>query len=173
MLKRISNLGPTLGCLAAFALCVAAAPPTLSGYSVLSHEALIDAAWDPVIVPILAARFPHATKAQLQEARAYAYGGCVIQDMGYYPFGNRFFSNLTHYVRTGGFVEALLNDSRSPDEYAFALGALSHYVADNTGHPLAVNLSVPDMYPKLRRKYGKRVTYEDDPRAHIMVEFSF
>ncbi|HEV2501226.1 MAG TPA: zinc dependent phospholipase C family protein [Terriglobia bacterium] len=139
----------------------------------LSHEALVDAAWNPFIVPLLLKRFPGATAAELREAHAYAYGGSVIQDMGYYPFGNRFFSNLAHYVRGGDFIEALLRDSQNVNDYAFALGALSHYVADNNGHPIAVNLSVPDMYPKLRRKYGKIVTYEDDPKAHIMVEFSF
>jgi hypothetical protein len=145
----------------------------LPGYSILSHEALIDAAWKPSILPLLLSRYPNATPSQLRMARAYAYGGCVIQDLGYYPLGNHFFSNLTHYVLTGNFVQALLRDSRNINEYAFALGALSHYVADNTGHPLAVNLSVPKMYPKLRKKYGNRVTYEDDPRAHIMTEFSF
>ncbi|HLI30193.1 MAG TPA: zinc dependent phospholipase C family protein [Terriglobia bacterium] len=159
--------------MAVFVALLLGAPSTLPGYSVLSHEALIDAAWDPVIIPLLVARYPNATPAQLAKARAYAYGGCVIQDLGYYPFGDKFFSDLTHYVRTGGFVKALLKESRNVDEYAFALGALSHYVADNTGHSLAVNRSVPDMYPRLQRKYGKLVTYEDDPRAHVMVEFSF
>jgi Zinc dependent phospholipase C len=145
----------------------------LMGYSVLGHEALIDAAWKPFIVPALLRRYPNATRAQLREAHAYAYGGCVIQDMGYYPLGNTFFSKLTHYVRSGDFVETLLDDSRNIDEYAFALGALSHYVADNTGHPLAVNPSVSRMYPRLRRKYGNRVTYEENPTAHVMTEFSF
>ncbi|MGH9375550.1 MAG: zinc dependent phospholipase C family protein [Terriglobia bacterium] len=171
MIRRIPLRG--MAWVAVFLTFFLSGPSPLRGYSVLSHEALIDAAWDPVIVPLLRARYPNATPAQLREAHAYAYGGCVIQDMGYYPFGDRFFSNLTHYVRTGDFVEALLKDSRNADEYAFALGALSHYIADNTGHPLAVNRSVPDMYPKLRRKYGKLVTYEEDPGAHIMVEFSF
>lgn len=155
-----------------FALAVVPAK-RLDAYSVLSHEALIDAVWKPAIVPLLLKRFPGATTVQLREAHAYAYGGCVIQDMGYYPFGDHFFSNLTHYVRSADFIQALLDDSLTPDEYAFALGALSHDAADNTGHPLAVNLSVPDLYPKLETKYGKRVTYEDDPKAHMMVEFSF
>ncbi len=155
------------------ALYVLVAAPLLKGYSVLSHEALIDAAWKPFIVPLLLSRYPYATPAQLREAHAFAYGGCVIQDMGYYPLGNKFFSKLTHYVRTGDFVEALLNDSRNINEYAFALGALSHYVADSTGHPVAVNISVPKMYPRLEQKYGNRVTYEEDPTAHIMTEFSF
>jgi hypothetical protein len=145
----------------------------LFGYSVLSHEAIIDTVWAPVIVPMLLRRYPRTTRAMLREAHAYAYGGSEIQDLGYYPFGNRFFSNLTHYVRSGDFVSALIEQSRNVNEYAFALGALSHYVADNTGHPLAVNRSVPALYPALKRKYGSVVTYEDDPQAHVMVEFSF
>jgi len=146
---------------------------TGGAYSVLSHEALIDAVWGPVIVPLLLGRFPDATPAELAAAHAYAYGGCEIQDLGYYPFGNHYFSNLTHYARTGDFVQALIRESRTVDEYAFAIGALSHYVADVDGHPLAVNIAVPAMYPRLRRKFGNRVTYEDDPTAHIMTEFSF
>jgi len=146
---------------------------TGGAYSVLSHEALIDAVWAPVIVPLLLQRFPDATRAELTAAHGYAYGGCEIQDLGYYPFGNHYFSNLTHYARAGAFVQALFLESRTVDEYAFAIGALSHYVADVDGHPLAVNLSVPDMYPRLRRKFGNRVTYEDNPTAHIMTEFSF
>lgn len=170
--KRSSPL-TGFAALAPLVLCLLLTAPPLKGYSVLGHEALIDAAWKPFIVPLLLGRYPHATHAQLREAHAFAYGGCVIQDMGYYPLGNKFFSELTHYVRSGDFVEALLRDSRNIDEYAFALGALSHYVADNTGHPLAVNLSVPKMYPRLRKKYGKRVTYEENPTAHVMTEFSF
>src|SRR5204862_1560513 len=107
------------------------------------------------------------------DARAYAYGGSVIQDLGYYPFGSRFFSNLVHYVRTGDFIEAMLRQAQNVDEYAFALGALAHYAADNTGHPEGVNRSVPLMYPKLRRKFGDHVTYVDAPKQHVIVEFSF
>jgi len=168
-LRRPNRLAFTAVLLACLFLGVAPA----KGYSVLGHEALIDSAWEPYIVPLLLSRYPNATPAQLREAHAYAYGGCVIQDMGYYPFGNKFFSELTHYVRTGDFVEALLRDSRNINEYAFALGALSHYIADNTGHPLAVNISVPEMYPRLRAKYGDSVTYEENPTAHVMTEFSF
>ncbi len=142
-------------------------------YSVLSHEAIVDAIWGPVISPMLLKRYPTADEAQMREAHAYAYGGAVVQDMGYYPFGNRLFSDLTHYVRTGDFVVNMLGEAHDMYEYAFALGALAHYSADITGHPIAVNLSVPQVYPKLERKYGKVVTYEDDPKAHIMVEFSF
>ncbi len=142
-------------------------------YSVLSHEALVDALWDVSIKPALLARFPHATPEDLKAAHAYAYGGSIIQDLGYYPHGNKFFSDLTHYVRSGDFVSALVLDSQDLNQYAFALGALSHYVSDNDGHRLATNLSVPQLYPKLKKKYGDVVTYEDDPAAHLKTEFGF
>jgi hypothetical protein len=149
------------------------APRQASAYSVLAHEANVDALWDGTIVPMLRARFPEATPEQIQKARGYAYGGCVIQDLGYYPFGSRFFSDLLHYVRTGDFIEALIADAADVDEYAFALGALGHYSADNQGHPLAVNRAVALMYPKLKRQFGDRVTYAQSPRNHVLVEFSF
>jgi hypothetical protein len=142
-------------------------------YSVLAHEANIDALWDSTIKAMLQERFPQATADDLLEARAYAYGGCVIQDLGYYPFGSHFFSNLLHYVRTGDFVNALIRDAQNIDEYAFALGALGHYAADNAGHPLAVNRAVPLMYPKLLAKFGNNVTYAQSPKNHVLVEFSF
>jgi hypothetical protein len=142
-------------------------------YAVLAHEAIIDSAWNTNIRPLLVKRFPNATADELKEAHGYAYGGAIIQDMGYYPHGSHFFSDLTHYVRSGDFVLALLRDSKDLDGYAFALGALSHYAADNEGHLMAVNLSVPLLYPKLKRKYGDVVTYEEDPLAHVKTEFGF
>ena len=145
----------------------------LRGYSVLSHEAIIDSTWKDSIQPLLLKRFPQATPDDLEHARAYAYGGCIVQDMGYYPFGSKFFSDLVHYVRSGDFVAALISESQDINEYAFSLGALAHYVADTTGHPLGVNTAVALMYPKLRRKFGPIVTYEDDPGAHLRVEFGF
>ena len=149
------------------------APPPSGAYSVLAHEAIVDAAWDEAIKPLLLARFPQATPEELKIAHGYAYGGCVIQDMGYYPFGNKFFSDLVHYVRSGDFVVALLRDSQNLNEYAFALGALAHYSADNEGHRTGTNLAVPLLYPKLRRKYGDVVTYDEDPLAHLKTEFGF
>ena len=142
-------------------------------YSVLAHEANIDALWETSLRPLLARRFPRASRDEVTHARAFAYGGAVIQDLGYYPFGSHFFSNLLHYVRTGDFVEALIRESRDVNEYAFALGALSHYTADNIGHPEGTNRAVALMYPKLRAKYGDSVTYADSPATHVLVEFSF
>jgi hypothetical protein len=157
------------------ALLAAALPMTspASAYSVLSHEANIDAAWDGAIAGVLQQRFPGTSAEELSEARAYAYGGCVIQDLGYYPFGSHFFSDLLHYVRTGDFVMTMIRDARDVNELAFALGALAHYAADSNGHPIAVNRAVPIAYPKLREKFGSRVTYADAPAYHVMVEFSF
>jgi len=158
---------------AAALFALLAAPAPVRAYSVLAHEANIDALWDTAIRPLLARRFPRATAEQLREARAYAYGGSVIQDLGYYPFGSHFFSNLLHYVRSGDFVEVMLRDARDVNELAFALGALGHYTSDNTGHPEAVNKAVALMFPKLRAKYGDTVTYVESPPSHVMVEFSF
>lgn len=147
--------------------------PDCAGYSVLTHEAIIDAAWKKGIEPVLLSRFPYATPEQLLQAHAYAYGGAIIQDIGYYPFGSRFFSDLTHYVRSGDFVLALIAESHDLNEYAFALGALAHYAADTTGHPLATNLSVAIMYPKLAKQYGPVITYDEKPSAHSQIEFGF
>jgi hypothetical protein len=149
------------------------APARAEAYSVLAHEANIDALWDSTIAPMLKVRFPEASREQILETRGYAYGGCVIQDLGYYPFGSRFFSNLLHYVRTGDFIMALIRDAQDVNEYAFALGALGHYSADNDGHPMAVNRAVPLMYPKLKKEFGNRVTYAQSPKNHVLVEFSF
>lgn len=170
-MKRTRFFSPRLPLVLIALLC--GFPARSRGYSVLSHEAVVDSLWNGEIRVLLLQRFPSATPAQLREAHAYAYGGCIIQDLGYYPFGNRFFSDLTHYVRTGDFVLALLRDSRDIDEYAFALGALAHYMADDRGHPVAVNRSVPIVYPQLKSKFGDNVTFEENPRAHVMVEFSF
>jgi Zinc dependent phospholipase C len=151
---------------------VLGAPRDARAYSALAHEAIVDAAWDASVVPALRSRFALSSDA-LARARAFAYGGSLIQDIGYYPFSSRFFGNLTHYVRSGEFVQALVRQAADADEYAFALGALAHYVADNTGHPLAVNRAVPVLYPKLRAKFGDEVEYADNPAAHLKTEFGF
>jgi hypothetical protein len=140
-------------------------PRPAVAYSVLAHEANIDALWDSTIAPMLRARFPEASPEQILEARGYAYGGCVMQDLGYYPFGSHFFSNLLHSVRSGDFIQALIADADDVNEYAFALGALGHYSADTEGHPLAVNLAVAMMYPKLKKQFGNAITYAQSPRT--------
>jgi len=162
-------------CVAAIVMVAVMCVPTSSiyGYSVLSHQAVIDSAWEDAIKPLLLAKYPEATREQLLEAHAYVYGGAIIQDLGYYPYGKPFFSDLTHYVRSGDFVRALLRDARDLNEYAFAVGAMAHYAADNNGHKLAVNRAVPILYPKLKKKYGDEVTYEDDKLAHVKTEFGF
>jgi hypothetical protein len=152
------------------ALCLAA---EASGFSVLTHEAIIDTAWKDNIVPLLMKRFPGSTEDDLRKAHAYAYGGAIIQDMGYYPFGSAFFSDLAHYVRSGDFILNLLNEAENLNEYAFALGALAHYAADNFGHREAVNKSVPLVYPKLKKRFGGVITYADDKTSHMRVEFAF
>ena len=147
--------------------------PGARAYSVLTHEAIIDSAWDQNIKPLLLQRFPQTAPDDLKHAHAYAYAGAIIQDMGYYPFGSREFSDLVHYVRSGDFVVNMIRDSQDLNEYAFALGSLAHYAADTEGHSIAVNPSVALQYPKLESEYGREVTYEEDPSAHLKVEFGF
>jgi hypothetical protein len=142
-------------------------------YSLMTHELLIDLTWQDSIVPLLLSRYPNLTPAQLQQARAYAYGGCVIQDMGYYPFGDKFFSDLTHYVRSGDFVVSLFRNAHNANELAFAVGALSHYIGDSVGHPEATNLAVPLEFPKLRKRYGPLVNYAEGKHQHVQTEFAF
>jgi Zinc dependent phospholipase C len=142
------------------------------GYSVLTHEEIVDLVWTDELRPLLLKRFPALTEDQLKEAHSYAYGGAVIQDLGYYPFGSVEFSNLVHYVRSGDFVRELLLQSQDANEYAFALGALAHYASDIAGHP-AVNQAVSIQYPKLRAKYGNSVRYAQDHTAHLKTEFGF
>ncbi len=155
-----------------FLFLLVCGPRLAPGYAVLTHEAIIDSAWDN-IKPILLHRFPNATPDDLKKAHAYAYGGCIIQDMGYYPLASHYFSDLVHYVRSGDFVVALLRDAQDLNELAFAIGALAHYSADNNGHPIAVNRAVAIEYPELRAKYGHEITYAQAPVAHLKTEFSF
>jgi hypothetical protein len=143
-----------------------------SAYSVLTHEAIIDTVWLDAMKPVLIKRFSETREAQLTEAHGYAYGGCIIQDLGYYPFGSRFFSDLVHYVRSADFVQALLDEAQNLNEVAFALGAVSHYYADIEGHSIAVNRAVPILFPKLQRKW-KRGDLRRRPPSHLKTEFGF
>ncbi len=143
-----------------------------SAYSVLTHEEIVDLVWADTIRPLLLSRYPGLSDNQIKDAHAYAYGGAVIQDLGYYPFGAVKFSNLVHYVRSGDFVRELILESQNSDEFAFALGALAHYTSDITGHP-AVNQAVAIQYPKLRARFGDSVTFANDKTAHLKTEFGF
>jgi hypothetical protein len=171
MVNRVLNChGVAIVCLLVLTLTC---PFEVHAYAVLSHEAIIDAAWETHIKPLLLKKFPKATEEDLSRAQAYAYGGAIIQDMGYYPYGRPFFSDLTHYIRGGDFIQALLRDAKDINEYAFAIGALAHYAADNDGHRIGTNRAVPILYPSLRKKFGDSVAYEDGKLAHIKTEFGF
>jgi hypothetical protein len=156
----------------ALVLLLVVPPQPARAYSVLSHEQIVDLAWKSHIVPLLQRRYPGITRDQVREAHAYAYGGAIIQDIGYYPFGSKLLSDMLHYVRSGDFVSSLIREAQNPDEYAFALGALAHYTSDTLGHP-AINRATASEYPRLRRRYGPVVTYDDAPEAHLQTEFGF
>ena len=170
MVRLLARARVIVVCLIAVLLAL---PAPVHAYAVLAHEAIIDVAWETHIKPLLLKRFPQATEEDLSKAQAYAYGGAIIQDLGYYPYGSPFFSDLTHYIRSGDFIQALLRDAKDVHEYAFALGALAHYAADNDGHRLGTNRAVPILYPGLRKKYGDSVSFEDNRLAHVKTEFGF
>ena len=171
MQKRFSpRIRLILACSLAAAL---SCPLPAHAYAVLAHEAIIDAAWETHIKPLLLQKFPNATGEDLSRAQAYAYGGAILQDMGYYPYGSPFFSDLTHYLRSGDFIHALLRDAKDLNEFAFAVGSLSHYAADTDGHRVGTNRAVPVLYPSLRKKYGDSVSYEQSKLAHVKTEFGF
>jgi Zinc dependent phospholipase C len=172
LLVRMLRLQHKRICLAALVGLMLLASQHAIGYSVLTHEQVVDLVWKDQLLPVLRQRFPQATNDDLRNAHAYAYGGSVLQDMGYYPFGSKLFSDLTHYVRSGDFVANMIQESSDLNEYAFALGALAHYVSDNSGHP-TINRVVAIEFPELRKKYGDSVTYEDDHKTHIRTEFGF
>jgi hypothetical protein len=170
MKRSIQGLRWLLACLLAASMAL---PAPVRAYAVLSHEAIIDAVWETHIKPLLLEKFPQATEDDLSRAQAYAYGGAIIQDMGYYPYGSPFFSDLTHYLRSGDFIHALLRDAKDLNEFAFAVGSLAHYAADTDGHRIATNRAVPILYPELRKKYGDSVSYEDAKLPHVKTEFGF
>ena len=171
-MRRFSRLRSLASSVLILVLLLGSTSQPSSAYSVLTHEQIVDLLWADQIKPLLLQKYPAATEEQLREAHAYAYGGSLIQDIGYYPFGNRHFSDLVHYVRSGDFVVALLDEASDLNEYAFALGALSHYASDLVGHP-TVNTVVGLQSPKLRAKFGPQVTYGEDSKSHIRTEFGF
>jgi hypothetical protein len=97
---------------------------------VLTQEEIVDLVWADELRPLLLKRFPGLTEVQLHEAHGYAYGGAVIQDLGYYPFGSVEFSDSVHCVRSSDFARELLAQSQDANEYAFALGVLARYTSD-------------------------------------------
>lgn len=169
---RVSIRNSWLGKISPVLLLLACLQPALA-YSPMTHEQLIDLTWQDSIVPLLLSRYPNLTPAKLENARAYAYGGCVMQDIGYYPYGDRFYSDLTHYVRAGDFVVSLFRNAHNANELAFAVGALSHYIGDSIGHSEATDISVPVEFPKLGARYGSSVSYAEGERQHVQTEFAF
>ena len=154
-------------------LCIPLSPVVSKAYSVVTHEAIIDALWEKSFQPLLLQKYPGLTEAQLKEAHSYAYGGAITPDMGYFPFGSHVFTNLVHYVRSGDFVNSLLDEVKDANEYAFALGFLCHYMSDKYGHNIGTNQCVPIVYPKLKEKFGAAVTYDEDNLSHKRIEFAF
>ncbi len=71
------------GALALSVVLVCALSQVCSGYSVLTHEQIVDLLWDEQIKPLLLQKYPGTSAEDLRGAHAYAYGGSLIQDMGW------------------------------------------------------------------------------------------
>lgn len=134
-----------------FVFCIYKFSLPVNGFALLSHEAIIDTCWEHSIKPLLKQKYPTATAEQLKEAHAYVFGGAIMPDIGYYPFGSMLFTNLVHYVRTGDFIRAVLDEAQDINEYAFGLGLLCHYIADKYGHSMGTNPAVPLLFPKAKK----------------------
>ena len=173
MIKHVISKICRLRNIAVIVLMLFTGIKSVSGFAVLSHEAIIDASWDKAITSLLLKKFPNTKPEELIKAHAFAYGGAITPDMGYFPFGSTLFTNLLHYVRSGDFVSNLLSEAKDVNEFAFALGSLAHYTADRDGHPGAVNLSVGMVYPKEKQQFGDVIYYAEDPITHRRIEFGF
>ena len=158
-------------------------PVRTEAYAVMTHRHLVDLLWASEITPLLRARFPDTSPDELRNARSFAYGGALIADAGYYPKGEAFTSDITHYIRSGDFVTNLFRTATDVYELAFAVGALTHYVGDALGHSCATNPSVADAFAGVKRTPGScaythlernnSARYEDGPAEHRQVEFGF
>ena len=143
-------------------------------YSLLTHEQLIDLTWQDSIVPLLLSRYPNLTPAQLDEARAYAYGGCVIQDIGYYPFGDAVFLQ-PHPLHA---LAAILSSTssamqRMPTSWPSPSARSPTTSATPSATPQATNRAVPVEFPKLGAQYGPVVNYAEGQHQHVQTEFAF
>ena len=111
------------------------------------------------------------------ELTEYAFAGTYSFARGIFvgarKFGSTFGLPRIQRIRSGDFIQALLRVAKDLHEYAFAVGALAHFAADNYGHRLGTNRAVPLLYPGLRKKFGDSVSYEDGKLAHVKTEFGF
>ena len=145
---------------------------TSPAYSVLTHEEIVDLLWTDEIRPLLLKRYPGLSEDQITRGACLRLRRRCHPGPGLLPVRQPRIQQLVHYVRSGDFVRELLLESQDVNEYAFALGALSHYASDIAGHP-AVNQAVAIEYPKLRAKFGNSVRYAQDKTAHLKTEFGF
>lgn len=92
--------------------------------------------------------------------------GALGPDLGYFPGGHRFLSDLAHLVRSGDLTRMLVESARTPRERAFAWGWVTHVLGDQTIHPL-VGRGVGELL------HGDREIFVDGAReqtAHVQVE---
>lgn len=93
------------------------------------------------------------------------FQGAFGPDMGYFPGGVAFLSDLSHHVRTGALTRCFFDRASTPTEVAFAWGWLTHVIGDREIHPL-VGLGVGEWL------HGERVfvAAASHRPAHVHIE---
>lgn len=100
-------------------------------------------------------------------ARGAFLHGALSPDAGYFPRGDRLFSELAHLARTGDLARALVEEAHTSAQRAHAWGWLTHLLGDLAIHPL-VNAAHGE------RVHGSRarpVTSTDDEAGHMRLEY--
>lgn len=100
------------------------------------------------------------------EALNAFYHGAVGPDLGYFPGGVRWLSELAHCLRTGALARTLVRSARGPVERAFAWGWVTHVLADQAIHPW-VGRGVGEL---LHGDRDRVVDGSTDLLAHLRVE---
>jgi hypothetical protein len=96
-----------------------------------SHLVFAQRAWQ---------RAARAADLAAEQSRLSAYyAGALAPDAGYYPGAEGMLSEAAHLARPWRMTRELLEEARTPEEKAFALGWLTHALLDLRGHGRLVN----------------------------------
>ena len=113
---------------------------------------------------ILASRVANSFRDRSERASFFA--GAIAPDMGYFPGGDRFTSDLAHYVRAGELARSLKRCANEGYAASFARGWATHVLADILIHPL-INRAASEL---AGNSPSNALTFADNPVAHIRVE---
>lgn len=111
------------------------------------------------------ARAPFPAR-DVRAARAFAHGA-LAPDIGYFPGGDRLFSELAHLVGPADLARELADRACTPEQQGYAWGWVTHVLADGAIHPL-LNQAGGE------HEHGDRtrpVSSTDDVGLHMRLEY--